>query len=381
MKPLRLLFVADHLKCGGAERHMVGLASGLARRGHHVTVAYLKAQADLAGELEQGNVRCVCCASRGGLDRAALARLAALVDIEQPGLLVATSQYSLMFGALAALRARSRPALAFICHSTDVVRRGLRARLRFVVYRQFYRLAHCVVFVSEQQRHFFAGLGLRLARTEVVHNGIDLAHFSAPQLQAARAHLRETLGFAAGDLVIGLCAVFREEKRHGDLLTAVARLRSAGLPLKVLLVGDGPERTRIEAWRDRLNLQDAVVLAGFQHDVRPFIGACDIMALTSHSETFPISTLESMALAKPLVASDVGGVREQVTHGHSALLYQAGDIDALAAALQLFADPATRERLGQGALAAVRARFDLQAMLARYENLFLGLQRPPAAPA
>lgn len=376
MTPLSLLFVVDHLKVGGAERHTVALATGLARRGHRVTVAYLKEQAELAGALAQGSVRCVCCASNGGLDRAALARLTALINVERPAVVVATSQYSLMFGALARWRASARPSLAFICHSTDVVRRGARARLRFLVYRQFYRCPRCVVFVSEQQRLYFAGLGVRLPHSEVVHSGIDLAYFAAATGQS-RARLRQACGFAPSDLVVGLCAIFREEKRHADLLAAVARLRGQGVPLKVLLVGDGPLRASIEACRDRLGLGRAVVLAGFQHDVRPFIAACDVMALTSHSETFPITTLESMALAKPLVASDVGGVREQVRHGENGLLYAAGDIHALAAALLCIAEPGMRERLGQGALATVRARFDLHTMLSRYEALFAGLHQLP----
>ena len=104
------------------------------------------------------------------------------------------------------------------------------------------------------------------------------------------------------------------------------------------------------------------------------------MALTSHSETFPIATLEYMALAKALVASDVGGVREQVAHGESGLLYRAGDIDALTAALRRTADPCLRARLGQGALAAVQARFGLPVMLERYEILFGTLLTRPAAP-
>jgi glycosyltransferase involved in cell wall biosynthesis len=372
MTPQRLLFVADQLVCGGAERHTVALAGGLAARGHHVTVASLRARAGLAGELEQGPARLVCCASAGGLDRAALGRLTRLIELERPALVVATSQYSLMFGVLARLRAPCRPALAFVCHSTCVVRRGARARLRFLVYRQFYRLAQCVVFVSEQQRAYFAALGVRIARSEVVHHGIDLAHF-APAGAARRAQLRRALGFAPGDLVVGLCAVLREEKRHTDLLAAVARLRAQGLPFKALLVGEGPMRARIEERGARLGLDGALLLVGHQRDVRPWLDACDVMALTSDSETFPIATLEAMALAKALVASDVGGVREQLAHGESALLYRAGDIEALAAALRRLRDPALRARLGQGALAAARARFGLAPMLARYEALFADL--------
>jgi glycosyltransferase involved in cell wall biosynthesis len=237
-----------------------------------------------------------------------------------------------------------------------------------------------VVFVSEQQRGYFAGLGMRLARTEVVHNGIDLAHFSTPG-SVRRAQLRRALGFAPNELVIGLCAVFREEKRHADLLAALARLRGLGLPFKVLLVGDGPTRSGIQARRAQLGLDGAVVLAGFQRDVRPFIDACDVMTLTSHSETFPIATLEYMALGKAVVASDVGGMREQLDDGLSGLLYRAGDIDALAAALQRLVDPVLRQRLGEGALQAVRERFSLDTMLDRYQALFAALLPKSAEPS
>lgn len=371
---MKLLFVADHLKPGGAERHLAALACGLAARGHQVMLAYLKASEGLAGELRRGGVQCIlCCDARGGLDLAALARLGALVEAARPALLVATSQYSLMFAALAVRRAARRPALAFICHSMGVVRRGARARLRFLVYRQFYRLADCVVFVSALQRDYFAALGIRPARAEVVHNGVDLAHFAPDRVADGARALRARLAFRPDDLVVGLCALFREEKRQADLMAALALLRGRGLPVKALLVGDGPLRPQLEACRARLDLGGSVVLAGMQHDVRPYIALCDVMALTSHSETFPIATLEYMALARPLVASDVGGLREQVRHGHNGLLYPAGDIDALAAALARLADPALRAQLGQRALDTVRQRFDLRHMLARYEALFTAL--------
>lgn len=372
---MKLLFVADHLKPGGAERHLAALACGLGARGHRVMLACLKASAGMAAELEREGVQCLCCASRGGLDLAALARLVTLVDSERPALLVATSQYSLMYGVLAARRSAQRPPLAFICHSMGVLRRGARARLRFLVYRQFYRLADCVIFVSALQRDFFAAMGIRPARAEVVHNGIDLEHFAMPQTPSGVADLRARFGFGQGELVVGLCALFREEKRQADLLAAVARLRAQGMELKALLVGDGQLRPQLEACRDRLGLGGSVAMAGMQQDVRPFIALCDAMALTSHTETFPIATLEYMALGKPLVASDVGGMREQVLDGHNGLLYPAGDIGALSAALARLADPALRARLGQGALDTVRERFGLKHMLARYEALFLALAR------
>lgn len=329
-KKLRILFIADHLKFGGAERHLVAVATGLAALGNEVAVAYLKPYDELAGELAEGGIKqIVCCNSGGGIDFSAIRRLAKLIRDFRPEVLVATLQYSLAMTTLARLLSRSDAPLLFVCHSMEHVQRNRKERLRFTVYRRFYRMAKHVVFVSDLQRQFFKALGVHPRSEEVIHNGIDLAHFSAPAVTAEASQLRHCLGFAEGDLVIGMCAGFREEKRQIDLLEALRRLRDKQLPAKVLLVGDGIMRPQIEARRDALGLRDAVVLCGFQQDVRPYVAACDIMALTSHAETFPIATLEYMALGKPLVASNVGGLSEQVEDGHNGLLYTAGDIDGL----------------------------------------------------
>ncbi|MCY0914733.1 glycosyltransferase family 4 protein [Massilia antarctica] len=379
MTTMKIMFVADQLKFGGGERHTVALATGLVRRGHQVALGYLKDSAELAPDLAQGGVApLLCCHAKDGFDYAAMGRLAALVDQFEPDVMIGTSQYSLMCAAIAGLRARKRPKLVFINHSMGVVKRGGKQRLRFVVYRQFYRMAQCTIYISELQRGFFKALGVSDARSEVVHNGVDLNHFALARVADQASALRRAHGFGEHELVIGLCAIFREEKRQVDLLAALARLRAQGVAARVVLVGDGSMRPQIEACIDALGLRDAVLLAGFQTDVRPYIAMCDVMALTSHDENFPIATLEYMALGKPLVASDVGGMREQVEHEVNGLLYPAGDVAALVAALSRFSDDALCARLGQGALASVRARFDAERMLDRYETIFQAVAGKPA---
>lgn len=364
---LRILFVADHLKFGGAERHLVAVATGLAALGNEVAVAYMKPHDELVTELTEGGVgQVICCNSRGGIDLAAIRRLARLIQEFRPTVLVATSQYSLMLTVLARFWTRLHTPLLFVCHSMEHVRRARSDRIRFAVYRQFYRLAEHVVFVSALQRKFFQQLGVHPRSDEVIHNGIDLDRFAIATVATAASALRRTLGFADSDLVIGMCAGFREEKRQVDLLEALRRLRDTGLPAKVLLVGDGVMRPQIEARRDALGLQDVVVLCGFQQDVRPYVAACDVMALSSHAETFPIATLEYMALGKPLVASNVGGLSEQVNSGHNGLLYPAGDIDALVGCLAQLSDQDARQSLGSIARQEVVARFSLVAMIDRF---------------
>lgn len=364
---MKILFIADHLRLGGAERHMVAVATGLAALGMQVAVAYMKPYDELANELRDGGVDLVtCCYSRGSFDPSAIGRLAALISEFKPDVMLATLQYSLAMAILARFWARCRTPLIYVCHSMDVVQRSRKDRLRFAVYRHFYGLAERIVFVSNLQRSFFMRLGIHPRSDEVIHNGIDLDRFSAALVEAEARQLRQKLGFSENDLVIGMCAGFREEKRQVDLLEAVRRLRDRNIPAKLLLVGDGIMRRDIEIRRDLLNLQSDVVLCGFQHDVRPYIAACDVMALTSHTETFPIATLEYMALNKPLVASNVGGLSEQVTDGHNGLLYPAGDIDSLVAQFERLATAQVRHAFGNTARKEVEEHFSLPSMIERF---------------
>jgi glycosyltransferase involved in cell wall biosynthesis len=118
--------------------------------------------------------------------------------------------------------------------------------------------------------------------------------------------MRRVLGLADGDYVVGMCAVFRPEKNHLQLVEAVAKLRARGIPARALLIGDGPMRPAIESRARDLGVAADVVIAGFHQDVRPLLAASDVVALPSTSvETFSLAALEAMALARPVVLSDI----------------------------------------------------------------------------
>jgi glycosyltransferase involved in cell wall biosynthesis len=178
--------------------------------------------------------------------------------------------------------------------------------------------------------------------------------------------------------VIGICAALRVEKAHGDLLQAVRRLRDSGVAAKVLIIGDGVQRAAIEEQIAALGLRDAATITGYKIDVRPYVAACDAMALVSHSvETFSIAALESMSLGKPIVMTDIGGAREQVTHGATGFLFEPGDIAALTQHLGALADRELRQRMGNLAAQTVREKFTVRAMLAAYDRELLGLCPAP----
>jgi glycosyltransferase involved in cell wall biosynthesis len=230
-----------------------------------------------------------------------------------------------------------------------------------LLYRRLFERNDLLIYVSENQRDHWRDWGLRAAADAVVHNGIDVDYFSAARAPRDE-ELRGRLGLAADDYVIGLCSGLRPEKAHGDLLRALAGLRGRGIPAKALLIGDGPERANIESTARELGLQEHVIITGLQKDVRPYIACCDVMTLVSHTETFSLAALESMALAKPLVMSDIGGASEQVVHGQTGLLFEPSDVAALTEQLAALNSATLRARMGAAAERRVHELFTLRTM-------------------
>ena len=129
-------------------------------------------------------------------------------------------------------------------------------------------------------------------------------------------------------------------------------------------------RTAIETRAQALGVRGAVVMAGFQQDVRPLLCAADAVALCSTSvETFSLAALEAMALGRPVVLSDIGGAAEMVRPGCEGFLFPAGDTAALVERLAALQDEGLRRRMGAAARETVEARFSERAMVERYEGL------------
>ena len=363
---MRLMFVTGSLTHGGAERHTVGLLNRLAQRGHECHAAYVQ---DNASQLERldGAASVECLHARRYLDRRALQRLGVQLARIRPSAVIAANPYAMLYASLALRQSRLAAPLMVTFHTTLLA--GAKEWLQMLYYRPFFWSADCLVFVCEAQRGHWLRRLVSGRSNRVIHNGVDPEHWRSPGAEA-RIRMRRVLGLADGDYAIGLCAVFRPEKNHLQLVEAVAQLRARGLPARALLIGDGPMRPAIEAHARNLGVAGDVLIAGFHQDVRPLLAASDVVALPSTSvETFSLAALEAMALGRPVVLSEIGGAAEMVRPGENGFLFPAHDTPALVAALGALADPAARERMGAAARATVEARFSERAMVDRYEGL------------
>jgi glycosyltransferase involved in cell wall biosynthesis len=363
MSPPGLLFIVNSLELGGAEKQVVTLLNHLPPGRFRLHLAYLKRSERLLPQLDTTRLdTLVCCDIHRGIELRAVRQLRDLIEAHRIDALVCTNTYSMLYGFLARRAARRvRPKLATVFHTTLL--RTLKEKAQMLLYTRLFKRNDLLLYVCENQRDYWHDRGLRAAADAVVHNGIDVDYFSDLQTPQQKLEMRRSLGFSADDYVIGLCSSLRPEKAHGDLLEAIARLRSQRTPAKGLFIGDGTERQAIEARATALGLREHIVITGLQRDVRPYIGCCDVMTLVSHSiETFSLAALESMALGKPLVMSDIGGASEQVLHGQTGYLFEPGDIDALSTHLQSLASQTLRSRMGSAAQRRVRQLFTLDTM-------------------
>jgi glycosyltransferase involved in cell wall biosynthesis len=212
----------------------------------------------------------------------------------------------------------------------------------------------------------------------VIPNGVDTWRFAPmPDTPAIRAEL----GIGPADPVVTIVAALRPEKNHELFLEAARRVGSQVANARFLVVGDGPRRGPLEQLAQALGLAGRVHFLGSRDDVPRLLSASDVFTLTSHNEANPVSILEAMSAGRPVVATNVGSIREVVTDGHNGFLVPSGDAKAVAKRIaELLNDPLQRQKIGAAARETVVAGWSVDAMVRRYERLIASIYRRNCRP-
>jgi glycosyltransferase involved in cell wall biosynthesis len=209
------------------------------------------------------------------------------------------------------------------------------------------------------------------AKTRFIPNGIQ-----APVATRTPGEMRQELGIPAGAPVVGMVAVLRPQKAYDVLVRAAAILKREVPGVRVLIVG-GEENPRaelrksLESLAAELGLGETLVFTGGRKDAFDVVGTFDVAALSSDFEGAPISILEYMEAGKPVVATRVGGVPDQIADGQTGILVEPQDPEALATALAgLLTDRDRAEAMGRAGRERRRAEFSIEATTRRVEELY-----------
>jgi glycosyltransferase involved in cell wall biosynthesis len=217
------------------------------------------------------------------------------------------------------------------------------------------RCSDYVIFESHYERDRLLKSGLRAARSEVVHSGIDTDRFKPVPL---KPELGEKYGLRKGEHVIyGIVARLSEEKGHVYLVRAFQKVHAANPRARLVVVGDGPLLGDVQAQVKAAGLDGAVVFTGMQRNVPDYLALFDVFVLSSTRESFPLAAREAMAAGKAVIAPRIGGCPEVVDEGVTGLLFEAANVDELAACMTRITEGRAYEGWGENARARVERLF------------------------
>ena len=257
------------------------------------------------------------------------------------------------------------PRLITTLHGTDITLVGqhpsFQSITRFSILKSHGLTAVSRFLQEETTRNF----GVDGDRIRVIPNFVDPSRYRRDVEPCHRATLAPE-----GEKIVMHISNFRPVKRVEDVVRIFARIRE-GIPARLVMVGDGPERPRAQRRAEELGVADDVVLLGKHVAVEELLACADLFLLPSESESFGLAALEAMACGTPVVASRVGGLPELVTDGEGGWLLPVGDVEGMAvAALDLLGSDEAWERASQAAARGARERFSTDRIVPRYEAYY-----------
>ncbi|MBD3673133.1 MAG: glycosyltransferase [Planctomycetaceae bacterium] len=358
--------VLHSMTVGGAEV----LADRLARQfsdSFEMTFLCLDEIGELGRELQTDGFTVSCLERKPGVDLGCTRRLAQQAKAMNADLLLA-HQYTPFFYSAASRFWGGGPPLLFVEHGRAVPDYPRPKR------KIFNRLAlgpkdRIVAVGKDVRRALIENEGLSPERVEVIYNGVDLTPIST--LGSQRGEIRSELGYDDRDFVIIQVARLDYLKDHLTAIRSMSELISTVPQARLLIVGEGPERSKIESEIKSLSLEKHVRLLGLRQDVPRLLNSADVMLLTSISEGIPLTLIEGMAARLPIVSTEVGGVTEVVQDGVTGLLAPAQSPNVLADQLsRLVKDAALRTSLGGAGEQVALEKFSEPVMHAQYATLF-----------
>ena len=379
--PDTVLHVVDGLGLSGKTRNLVSLVSRLDRRRFAPVVCRLDPEpSPLVGQLEAVGVALYTLACKPGLSPGTVLQLARLAWRLKAAIVHCYNPRPMLYGGLAA-RALGIGAVvgslsAFACHVPDRSYRFLPQPLATVSRRNVYRnrvaastMRFLVAVSASLGRRFCECSNVPLDKLRVIAYGADLQAVDRVTTERI-SELRQQLGFRSDDVVIGSVGRLVEQKDYPTQLRAYA-LAAARVPhLRMVIAGDGPLRSSLEALARDLGIADRVRFLGNWDDVPTLLRSVDLFAMASKFEPFGVALLEAKAAGLPIVATAVNEIPEIVKGGESGLLAVPESASSMADLfIRLAEDRALRNQLATGSRVDAQ-QYSLQAAVAAYESLY-----------
>ena len=307
-------------------------------------------------------------------DLKALVNLIRLIRREQPDIVHTHTAKAGFVGRLAA-KLTGVPVLVHTFHGHVFHSYFGYLRTKFFLWleRLLAKFTDVIITVGEQQRKEI--IGYKIAEPDKVISvplGLDLKPFVNSSSHSDL--LQRELSLEPDILLVGIVARLVPIKNHLCFLRAARVVADKMDNVRFLIIGDGELREHLEQKTRELELESKIIFMGFQHNLTKIYSGLDVVTLSSFNEGLPVALIEAMAAGKPVVSTDVGGVRDLILDGDNGLLVPSNDHRALALAiLYLLGKPGRRTIMGQAGRRKAYPLFDKNRLLEDIDRLYRNL--------
>jgi glycosyltransferase involved in cell wall biosynthesis len=363
-RPVRVVEVLATGTNGGAQEHLYSLLTRIDRTRYDASVVALSPGTGVR-KLQRQGIPVTLIDDPD--DAIAVGALAAYLATVRPDVIHNHMYRAELVGTRAAIAlgliGHRRPYVVSTVHSSRVRSAEDREQLR--------RLTPHIdqlIAVSHAMERKIVEEGRATVPVRLIYNGVDLQRY---EQQEPCCTLPEEYGMEPGSRIVGVVARLEPEKGHPTLLEAWPRVLRAVPDAYLLVVGEGSRRADLERQASQLRIAHRVVFTGRRDDVPAVTAALDVAVLPSYREAQGLTILEAMALSRPVVASNVGGIPEVIEDGVTGLLVSPHDPEALAGAIvRLLTDHSYADTIGRAGHDMVHDRFCVELMVREVEAIY-----------
>jgi glycosyltransferase involved in cell wall biosynthesis len=362
-----IAFITTSLNVGGAEKQWLNLINKMNKTSFKIVLICLYDLGEVGNQIRDTGIITYSNIFKNRYSILSVFKLVNILKKENISIIFMMHlPLLIIYGSIAAKIAGIKNVISAV-HSTGYIDRKYRS---FITDKIFLVNINTVVALSEQHKNYLMTVvKYPEDKLQVISNGVDISVFSQC---IDTVPIKARLGIKCNEKVVGIIGRLHSIKRHDVFIDAAYLAQKYYKDIVYLIIGDGAEITNINKKILRLGMTERIKVLGQRNDMAELIKILDISVLSSDSEALPMSIIESMAASVPIVATNVGSVRDLVIDGVNGYIISPNSSKELASAmLKIIDDKKLAKNMGEMGAKIARERFSDWIMVDKYEELFL----------